>query len=87
MMDPAADGSKNDGYGDIGIWVYNIETKVMTQVLRRHSCYLFERQNPEWISNESYLADYLCVHDSSVSVYQYNLDGTVESRYEGYYAR
>ncbi|MBE0645839.1 MAG: hypothetical protein IH600_17290 [Bacteroidetes bacterium] len=70
-----ADKNLNDGYFDAGIWILDLENLTLRQVLPKHLHFRFSYRNPQWCTDRSFIADWLCVKDSSVSLYEYTLDG------------
>jgi hypothetical protein len=70
-----ADKKLNDGYADAGIWLLDLESLRLRQVLPKHLHYRFRFRDPQWCTDRTFIADWLCVKDSTVSLYEYSLDG------------
>lgn len=77
LIDPIGIQDLNEGYSDMGVWIYDIQENRLHQVLDRHPCYLFTRQRPSWTSRVSFLANWYCAKDSSVTLNEYSLSGRV----------
>lgn len=65
----------NDGYLDIGVWVLNLGSLEVRQTLPRHPYYRFKNQYPVWSTNSSFVAQWFCLKDSTLLLYEYDLTG------------
>jgi hypothetical protein len=78
-----------DGYVSDGIWLLDLPSLVVTQVLPRNPYHRFYREFPVWSSNATFVASWFCRKDSTELLYEYNVAGKpirqLNTRYTKYW--
>lgn len=86
LLEPYVDANSNDGYPGTGVWVLHRTTLDLRRVLPRHP-FVLGNYGPLWKDNLSFIASWPCVCDSSISLYEYDLQGKPQRRYTDRYTK